>query len=128
MIKYVDAMQKSKSVAREWRQSDYFAIFVWVSKQFASAAGEIINFLVFLAKRLLLMVNIQFDGTANIVWKMSQKMFSLPKAPNWKWRDVLKFSAGIQLLQSLFSVPLLLLHIYLLAVTNLHSLFNHFVI
>ena len=79
MIKYVDAMQKSKSVAREWRQSDYFAIFVWVSKQFASAAGEIINFLVFLAKRLLLMVNIQFDGTANIVWKMSQKMFSLPR-------------------------------------------------
>ena len=50
MIKYVDAMQKSKSVAREWRQSDYFAIFVWASKQFASSAGEIINFHVFLAK------------------------------------------------------------------------------
>ena len=50
MIKYVDAMQKNRSVASKWRQTDYFAIFVWALKQFASAAGEIINFLVFLAK------------------------------------------------------------------------------
>ena len=50
VIKYVDAMQKNRSVAPKWRQTDYFAIFVWALKQFASVAGEIINFLVFLAK------------------------------------------------------------------------------
>ena len=50
VIKYVDAMQKNKSVAPKWRQTDCFTIFVWALKQFASAAGEIINFLVFLAK------------------------------------------------------------------------------
>ena len=50
VTKYVDAMQKNKSVAPKWRQTDYFAIFVWALKQIASAASEIINFLVFLAK------------------------------------------------------------------------------
>lgn len=50
VTKYVDAMQKNKSVAPKWRHTDYFAIFVWALKQFASAAAEIINFLVFLAK------------------------------------------------------------------------------
>lgn len=32
VIKYVDAMQKNKSVAPKWRQTDYFASFVWALK------------------------------------------------------------------------------------------------
>ena len=47
VTKYVDAMQKNKSVAPKWRQTDYFAIFVWALKQFDQQQVKLSTFLCF---------------------------------------------------------------------------------